>query len=362
MACIPVALRILAVLLVPALLVPVFPQVVYPVFVMKVLCFALFAVAFNLLTGYTGLVSFGHAAFFGWAGYATGQMMLLFGPAGLPPEVAMLCGVAMAAAVGYVIGGLAIRRTGIYFAMITLALSQVAYFMAVQVRWTRGEDGMQGIPRGKFLGLVDLSVDSHMYYFTLAVFVLGFLFVYRVIHSPFGQILKAIRDNAPRAVSLGYDTDRCKLLAFVLSAAVAGLAGSLKALVLQLVALNDVSLPTSTEVLLMTLLGGLGTVWGPVLGAALVVSLQNYLATLGDVVTIVIGLIFVVCVSFFRRGFVGEWLALLQWRKARVGAAAGAIDAGMATAAAAGGDAGGMGAGAGPDAAGMDGKAAGHTT
>ncbi len=332
----PVAVRILVILLVPALLVPLFPQVVYPVFVMKVLCYALFALAFNLLTGYTGLVSFGHAAFFGWAGYTTGQMMLLFAPSGLPPELGMLCGVAMAAAVGYVIGGLAIRRTGIYFAMITLALSQVAYFMAVQVRWTRGEDGMQGIPRGKFLGLVDLSVDSHMYYYTLAVFVLGFLFIYRVIHSPFGQILKAIRDNAPRAVSLGYDTDRCKLLAFVLSAAVAGLAGSLKALVLQLVALNDVSLQTSTEVLLMTLLGGLGTVWGPVLGATLVVSLQNYLATLGDVVTIVIGLIFVLCVSFFRRGFVGEWLALVQWRKARgagetgsAGTGAGHAGAGM---------------------------------
>ena len=229
----------------------------------------------------------------------------------------MLCGVAMAAAIGYAIGWLAIRRTGIYFAMITLALSQVAYFMAVQVGWTRGEDGMQGIPRGKFLGLVDLSADTNMYYFALGVFVLGFLFVYRVIHSPFGQVLKTIRDNAPRAISLGYDTDRCKLLAFVLSASVAGLAGSLKALVLQLVALNDVSLATSTEVLLMTLLGGIGTVWGPVVGATLVVSLQNYLATLGDVVTIVIGLIFVLCVSFFRRGFVGEWLAYTQWRKTK---------------------------------------------
>ncbi|CAB3648233.1 MAG: branched-chain amino acid ABC transporter permease [Achromobacter sp.] len=313
----PLSIRILALLLVPALLVPWFPQVVYPVFVMKVLCFALFALAFNLLTGFTGLVSFGHAAFFGWAGYAAGEMMILYGAAGLPPELAILCGVAMAAAIGYAIGWLAIRRTGIYFAMITLALSQVAYFMAVQVRWTRGEDGMQGIPRGKFLGLVDLSADTNMYYFTLGVFVLGFLFVYRVIHSPFGQVLKTIRDNAPRAISLGYDTDRCKLLAFVLSASVAGLAGSLKALVLQLVALNDVSLATSTEVLLMTLLGGIGTVWGPVVGATLVVSLQNYLATLGDVVTIVIGLIFVLCVSFFRRGFVGEWLAYTQWRKTK---------------------------------------------
>lgn len=313
----PLSIRILALLLVPALLVPWFPQIVYPVFVMKVLCFALFALAFNLLTGFTGLVSFGHAAFFGWSGYAAGEMMILYGAAGLPPELAMLCGVAMAAAIGYAIGWLAIRRTGIYFAMITLALSQVAYFMAVQVRWTRGEDGMQGIPRGKFLGLVDLSADTNMYYFTLGVFVLGFLFVYRVIHSPFGQVLKTIRDNAPRAISLGYDTDRCKLLAFVLSASVAGLAGSLKALVLQLVALNDVSLATSTEVLLMTLLGGIGTVWGPVVGATLVVSLQNYLATLGDVVTIVIGLIFVLCVSFFRRGFVGEWLAYTQWRKTK---------------------------------------------
>jgi branched-chain amino acid transport system permease protein len=313
----PLSIRILALLLVPALLVPWFPQIVYPVFVMKVLCFALFALAFNLLTGFTGLVSFGHAAFFGWAGYAAGEMMILYGAAGLPPELAMLCGVAMAAAIGYAIGWLAIRRTGIYFAMITLALSQVAYFMAVQVGWTRGEDGMQGIPRGKFLGLVDLSADTNMYYFTLGVFVLGFLFVYRVIHSPFGQVLKTIRDNAPRAISLGYDTDRCKLLAFVLSASVAGLAGSLKALVLQLVALNDVSLATSTEVLLMTLLGGIGTVWGPVVGATLVVSLQNYLATLGDVVTIVIGLIFVLCVSFFRRGFVGEWLAYTQWRKTK---------------------------------------------
>jgi len=215
---IPFSIRILAVLLVPALLVPFFPQIVYPVFVMKVLCFALFALAFNLLTGFTGLVSFGHAAFFGWAGYAAGEMMILFGARGLPPEIAIVCGVAMAAAIGYAIGWLAIRRTGIYFAMITLALSQVAYFMAVQVGWTRGEDGMQGIPRGKFLGLVDLSVDTNMYYFALGVFVLGFLFVYRVIHSPFGQVLKTIRDNAPRAISLGYDTDRCKLLAFVLSA------------------------------------------------------------------------------------------------------------------------------------------------
>lgn len=298
-----------------AVVVAILPFVgVYPIFAMKIMCYALFACAFNLLLGFTGLLSFGHAAFLGSAAYATGHALKVWG---VPTEIGLLFGVAVAALLGLAMGALAIRRSGIYFAMITLALSQVAYFMAVQVRWTRGEDGMQGIPRGKFLGLVDLSADTNMYYFTLGVFVLGFLFVYRVIHSPFGQVLKTIRDNAPRAISLGYDTDRCKLLAFVLSASVAGLAGSLKALVLQLVALNDVSLATSTEVLLMTLLGGIGTVWGPVVGATLVVSLQNYLATLGDVVTIVIGLIFVLCVSFFRRGFVGEWLAYTQWRKTK---------------------------------------------
>ena len=298
-----------------AVVVAILPFVgVYPIFAMKIMCYALFACAFNLLLGFTGLLSFGHAAFLGSAAYATGHALKVWG---VPTEIGLLFGVAVAALLGLAMGALAIRRSGIYFAMITLALSQVAYFMAVQVRWTRGEDGMQGIPRGKFLGLVDLSADTNMYYFTLSVFVLGFLFVYRVIHSPFGQVLKTIRDNAPRAISLGYDTDRCKLLAFVLSASVAGLAGSLKALVLQLVALNDVSLATSTEVLLMTLLGGIGTVWGPVVGATLVVSLQNYLATLGDVVTIVIGLIFVLCVSFFRRGFVGEWLAYTQWRKTK---------------------------------------------
>jgi branched-chain amino acid transport system permease protein len=198
--------------------------------------------------------------------------------------------------------------------MITLALSQVAYFLAVQIPWTGGEDGMQGIPRGRLLGLIDLSVDNHMYYFTLAVFVAAFLAIHRIVHSPFGQALKALRDNAPRAVSLGYDTDRCKLYAFMLSAAFTGLAGSMKALVLQLSALNDVMLTTSTETLLMTLLGGLGTSWGPVVGAALVVSLQNYLAALGGVVTIITGLTFIVCVSFFRRGMVGEWEA---WRRRR---------------------------------------------
>lgn len=317
LANIPTPVRILLALLPPALLVPAFPEIAYPVFIMKVMCYALFALAFNLLIGFTGLVSFGHAAFFGWAGYTTGILMIRFSAAGFPVELAILAGVAVATAIGWLIGTLAIRRTGIYFAMITLALSQVAYFLAVQIPWTGGEDGMQGIPRGKLLGLIDLSVDNHMYYFTLAVFTAAFLAIHRIVHSPFGQALKALRDNAPRAVSLGYDTDRCKLYAFMLSAALAGLAGSLRALVLQLSTLNDVTLGTSTEVLLMTLLGGLGTSWGPVVGSALVVSLQNHLAALGGVVTILIGLTFIVCVSFFRRGLVGEWQALLQRRDTR---------------------------------------------
>jgi branched-chain amino acid transport system permease protein len=311
---IPIPIRVLLVLLLPALLVPVFPEIAYPVFVMKVLCYALFALAFNLLIGFTGLVSFGHAAFFGWSGYTTGILMIKLADHGFPVELAILAGMLVATTIGWLIGTLAIRRTGIYFSMITLALSQIAYFLAVQIKWTGGEDGMQGIPRGKLLGLVDLSVDNHMYYFTLAVFVAGFLAIHRIVHSPFGQSLKALRDNAPRAVSLGYDTDRCKLYAFMLSAAFTGLAGSMKALVLQLSALNDVTLATSTETLLMTLLGGLGTSWGPVVGAALVVSLQNYLAALGGVVTIITGLTFIVCVSFFRRGMVGEWEA---WRRRR---------------------------------------------
>lgn len=312
---VPTSIRILGALLLPALLVPYFPEVIYPIFAMKVLCYALFAIAFNLLIGFTGLVSFGHAAFFGWAGYTTGILMIRFADKGLPVELAILAGVAVATAIGWAIGKLAIRRTGIYFSMITLSLSQIAFFLAVQVHWTGGEDGMQGIPRGHLLGVFDLSNDNAMYYFTLGVFVLAFMAIHRIVHSPFGQVLKALRDNAPRAVSLGYDTDRCKLYAFMLSAAFAGLAGSLKALVLQLSALNDVMLSTSTEVLLMTLLGGLATGWGPVVGATLVVSLQDHLAQFGGVVTIIIGLTFIVCVSFFRKGLIGEWQALLQRRK-----------------------------------------------
>ncbi len=314
---VPLSIRILLVLLVPALLAPAFPDIVYPVFIMKVLCFGLFALAYNLLIGFTGLTSFGHAAFFGWSGYTTGILMIRLADKGLPVELAILAGVLVATAIGFIIGSLAIRRTGIYFSMITLALSQVAYFLAVQIPWTGSEDGMQGIPRGKLLGFIDLASDNHMYYFTLAVFVLGFLAIHRIINSPFGQVLKALRDNAPRAVSLGYDTDRCKLYAFMLSAALAGLAGSVKALVLQLASLNDVMLSTSTEVLLMTLLGGLGTAWGPVVGAALVVSLQNYLAALGGMVTIIIGFTFVVCVSFFRLGIVGELQAWLERRQTK---------------------------------------------
>lgn len=305
------ALKIFFALAAAALVVPFVPGIIYPIFLMKVMCYGLFAVAFNLLLGFTGLVSFAHAAFLGTAGYVTGALMIRWGahPLGMP--AAFVAGVAAAALVGLAIGSLAIRRRGIYFAMITLALSQIVYFLALQFRWTGGEDGLQGIPRGSLFGL-DLASDTTMYYVTLAFFCVGFLFVYRIVYSPFGQIVQAIRDNEPRAVSLGYDTDRFKLIAFVLSAGVAGYAGALKALVFQLVSLNDVSLHTSTEVVLMTLLGGLGTMLGPLAGAAVVVGLQNYLATIGDLVTVVVGLTFIVCVSFFRRGFVGEFI---EWRR-----------------------------------------------
>lgn len=306
--------HLFAALLAGLLVVPLVPGLIYPIFVMKVMAYGLFACAFNLLLGFTGLVSFAHAAFLGTAGYVTGALMIRFGAHPLGVPLSFAAGIAAAALVGFAIGGLAIRRRGIYFAMITLALSQIVYFLAVQFRWTGGEDGLQGIPRGTLLGLVDLSSDTAMYYVALALFVAGFLFVHRVVHSPFGQILQAVRDNEARAVSLGYDASRFQLLAFVLSAALAGYAGALKALVFGLVSLNDVSLHTSTEVVLMTLLGGVGTLVGPLVGAALVVGLQNYLATIGDLVTVVIGLIFILCVSFFRRGVVGEWL---HWRHRR---------------------------------------------
>ncbi|MGB7542321.1 MAG: branched-chain amino acid ABC transporter permease [Burkholderiales bacterium] len=278
-------------------------NVVYIVFVMQVLCFALFACAFNLLLGFTGLLSFGHAAFFGSAGYITSYVCKQWG---WTPEIGVLAGVAVSAALGWIFGALAIRRQGIYFAMITLALSQMIFFLALQFPFTHGEDGIQGVPRGKFLGLIDLSNDIAMYYFTFAVFVAGFALIYRAIHSPFGQVLKSIRENEPRTLSLGYDVERFKLLAFVLSASLAGLAGSTKSLVFQLASLTDVHWHMSGEVVLMTLLGGLGTIFGPIVGAAIVVGLENYLAGIGSWSTIATGLIFVVCVLAFRRGVIGE--------------------------------------------------------
>ncbi|WP_018988416.1 branched-chain amino acid ABC transporter permease [Aromatoleum toluclasticum] len=285
------------------------PFVVYPVLVMKILCFALFACAFNLLLGYTGLLSFGHAAFLGSAGYICGYSMQSLG---LSPELGLLAGSAGAAALGFIFGSLAIRRAGIYFAMITLALAQLVYFLALQFPFTGGEDGMQGIPRGRLLGLIDLSDTMNMYFFVLAVFLFGFWVIDRAIDSPFGQVLKAIRENEPRAISLGYDVDRYKLLAFVLSAALAGLAGATKTLVFQLASLTDVHWHMSGEVVLMTLLGGVGTVFGPIVGATIVVSLQNYGAELGQWVTVLTGAIFVLCVLAFRRGVVGEVAHLIK--------------------------------------------------
>jgi branched-chain amino acid transport system permease protein len=287
------------------------PFVVYPIFLMKALCFALFACAFNLLLGYVGLLSFGHAAFLGWAAYVTGHSAKVWG---LPPELAILAGTAAAAVLGLVFGWLAIRRTGIYFAMITLALAQMMYFFALQAPFTGGEDGIQAIPRGRLLGLVDLSQMLNMYYFTLAVFVFGFVLIWRTVHSPFGQVLKAIRENEARAVSLGYKVDHYKLVAFVLSAALSGLAGATKAIVFQFATLTDVHWHISGEVVLMTLLGGMGTILGPVAGAFIVVTLQNYLAQFGGWVTVITGAIFVVCVLLFRRGVVGELTRLLGSR------------------------------------------------
>ncbi|MBM3732787.1 MAG: branched-chain amino acid ABC transporter permease [Acidimicrobiia bacterium] len=288
------------------------PAAVYPVFLMKALCFALFAAAFNLLLGYVGLLSFGHAAFFGFAAYITGHTAKVWG---WSPEIAILAGAAAAAALGIVFGWLAIRRQGIYFAMITLALAQMLYFFCVQAPFTHGEDGIQAIPRGRLLGLIDLNDTLTMYYFVLAVFVAGFLLIQRAIHSPFGQVLKAIRENESRAVSLGYSVDRYKLTAFVLSATLSGVAGSLMTLVFKFATLNSVHWHMSGDVVLMTLLGGVGTVLGPVVGAFLVAALQQYLAQLGAWVTIVQGFIFFVCVLLFRRGIVGEINALLRWHR-----------------------------------------------
>ena len=279
------------------------PLVVYPVFMMKVMCFALFACAFNLLIGYVGLLSFGHAMFFGMASYVSAHAAKVWG---LTPELAILCGTAVATALGFVVGSLAIRRLGIYFAMITLALAQMVYFFCLQAPFTGGEDGIQAVPRGHLFGVIDLSKTFSMYLVVLTIFLGGFVFIFRIVHSPFGQVLKAIRENESRAVSLGYDVDKYKLLAFVLSAGLAGLAGATKALVFQLASLTDVHWSMSGEVVLMTLLGGLGTIFGPVVGAAVIITMQNYLAQLGAWVTVVQGAIFVVCVLAFRRGIVGE--------------------------------------------------------
>ena len=288
------------------------PGLVYPVFLMKALCFALFACAFNLLIGFGGLLSFGHAMFLGTAGYLAAHSAKVWG---FPTELAILTGMAASTVLGVFAGLLAIRRQGIYFAMITLALAQMIFFFCLQAPFTHGEDGIQSVPRGKLLGMVDLTNNTAMYYFVLAIFILGFLLVYRIIHSPFGQVLKAIRDNEPRAISLGYRTDRFKLAAFVLSAALAGLAGAMKAIVFQLASLTDVHWTMSGEVVLMTLLGGLGTVFGPVVGAFVIASMEHYLSELGQWVIIVQGVIFVVCVLAFRRGIMGEIEAWLRSRR-----------------------------------------------
>jgi len=279
------------------------PLVVYPVFMMKVMCFALFACAFNLLIGFGGLLSFGHAMFLGTAGYASAHAAKVWG---FTPELAILFATAASSLLGLLTGLLAIRRQGIYFAMITLALAQMVFFFYLQAPFTGGEDGIQGVPRGRLFGLIDLNQTFAMYAFVLVIFLGGFLLIYRIVHSPFGQVLKAIRENESRAISLGYDVDRYKLLAFVLSAALAGAAGATKALVFQLASLTDAHWSMSGEVVLMTLLGGLGTIFGPVAGAAIIVAMENYLSQLGAWVSVVQGLIFVVCVLAFRRGVIGE--------------------------------------------------------
>jgi branched-chain amino acid transport system permease protein len=288
------------------LIAPIF---IYPIFLAKMLCFALFACAFNLLIGYAGLLSFGHAAFFGMAAYAVGHSAKVWG---WPPELAILFGVGVSAALGLVFGVVAIRRQGIYFAMITLALAQMVFFFCLQAPFTHGEDGIQAIPRGRMFGLLDLRDTETLYFVVLGIFLAGFLIIYRAIHSPFGQVLRGIRENEPRMVSLGYKPDQYKLLAFVLSAALSGLAGGTKSIVFEIATLTDVHWGTSGEVVLMNLLGGLGTVFGPVVGAFVVIGLQNYLAQLGAWVQVVQGLIFVICVLTFRRGIIGELGRLLK--------------------------------------------------
>jgi branched-chain amino acid transport system permease protein len=287
------------------------PFVLYPVFVMKALCFALFACAFNLLIGYVGLVSFGHALYFGWASYLAAYSAKAWG---LQPELALLVGTGTAAVLGIIAGAVAIRRQGIYFAMITLALAQMMYLVAVRVPMTGGEDGIQNVPRGRLFGMFDLDNEMTMYMFVLVVVLAAFFLIYRIINSPFGEVLKAIRENEQRAISLGYKTDDYKLVAFVLSATLTGLAGSVKALVFQLASLTDVHWTMSGEVVLMTLVGGLGTVFGPIVGAFLIVAMENYLAPFGQWVLIIQGAVFVICVLAFRRGIVGELAARLRVR------------------------------------------------
>jgi branched-chain amino acid transport system permease protein len=279
------------------------PFVAYPFFVMQMLCIALFACAFNLLIGYVGLLSFGHAMFLGMASYVCAHVAKVWG---LDPELSILCGVVVSALMGLVAGALAIRSQGIYFAMITVALSQMVYFFCVEAPFTHGEDGIQSVPQGFAFGLFDLSKTPTLYVFVACVFLLGFFVVYRTVNSPFGEILKAIRENEPRAISLGYRSRQYKLMAFVISAALAGLAGATKAIVVQNASLTDVGFAMSGEVVLMTLLGGMGTFYGPVVGAILVVAMQNYLAEFGEWVTVIQGAVFVACVLLFRRGIVGE--------------------------------------------------------
>ncbi len=293
------------------LLALVAPSLVYPVFLMKLLCFALFACAFNLLLGFVGLLSFGHAVFLGTGGYITGYLML---HTGLTPELGVLAGTVGAGLLGAVYGKLAVKREGIYFAMVTLALAQLAFFFYLQAPFTGGEDGLQGVPRGELFGLIDLNDNFAMYYFVLAIFIFGFWLVHRTVHSPFGQILKAIRENEPRAVSLGYNVNDYKWVAFIISSALAGLAGSTKTLVFQLASLTDVHWHMSGEVVLMTLLGGMGTIFGPLVGAGVVISIQNMLSggELGNYIHIIMGIIFIVCVLAFRSGIVGEFQKLVK--------------------------------------------------
>jgi branched-chain amino acid transport system permease protein len=317
-----------AVLVAVLIFAPLPPFSVYPVDLIRALCLALFACAFNLLLGYGGLLSFGHALFFGWAAYVAAHLAKV-GVVSLPywagswnfiviplppltPELAILGGTAFAALLGVVAGSLAIRRQGIYFAMITLALSEMMYLVAVQAKFTGGEDGIQAVPRGHLFGVIDLTDNMAMYGFVAAVFLAAFLLIYRIIHSPFGEVLKAIRENEPRAISLGYKTERYKLVAFVLSATLAGLAGATKAVALGLASLSDVYWGTSGEVVLMTLIGGIGTIFGPVVGAAVIVAMQTQLVGFGQWVTIIQGVIFVACVLLFRRGIAGELAALLR--------------------------------------------------